>query len=385
MKNKKRIVFGIVMILLAAGLLFLGFFPELNIFAGIPVWKMILGILLVCCCVDRIVFAEHTAEHFDFIFLLALLFVLFEKEIGAACGKEANFVSPWLVIGASLLLTIGIHALLENGHIIDVEFNIEKDKDHIVTDSDFSSNLSENTVYFDLSEKQQFTAKNRLGELNVYFQNEDLCPEGQDIELCVDNAMGEMDIFVPAGWKVECRVYNKMGAADIEESKGEKTRRIILTGENKMGEVSVRHIYTGECMKKIEDFKKRLIQAVISSVCSVLIGLALYPLIFGMPLRGMPPKGNVSKVVLEYAGQNVTLTDAVEVERVLNMTAYLKYKPTKEAVISGNSMTVTITEKDGRETELTASTGEVTYMGKTHELKEDRLFVNVLEGLYFAE
>ena len=138
-------------------------------------------------------------------------------------------------------------------------------------------------------------------------------------------------------------------------------------------------------MKKIEDFKKRLIQAVISSVCSVLIGLALYPLIFGMPLRGMPPKGNVSKVVLEYAGQSVTLTDAVEVERVLNMTAYLKYKPTKEAVMSGNSMTVTITEKDGQETELTASTKEVTYMGKTHELKEDRLFVNVLEGLYFAE
>ena len=244
MKKKKRIVFGIVLILAAIGLLCFGFIPSFALFAEVKLWKVIFGLLILGGLIERLVFAKRSVERADCIFLLGLFFALFEKELSGAMGREIDLVNPWLVVLASFMLTVGTHAIFHNGHkhSFSFEFDSENGKHDVVTDSDYSSTLSENTVYFDLSEKQQFTAVNKLGQLNVYFQNEELCPEGKDIELCVDNKMGEMEIFVPAGWEVDSHIYNKLGASDIEESRGAKTRKLILTGENKMGEVVVKHI-----------------------------------------------------------------------------------------------------------------------------------------------
>ncbi|GEM_PF-1098382 len=242
MKNKKSLVFGIALILAALGLLCMGFFPELNILSGLPVWKIILGILLLLGCVDRIFFAEHPAEHFDCIFLLGLMFILFEKEIGTALGKGEDFVNNWLVIGASLLLTFGIHALLPNDHKhkFEFEFNSDDEKHGVVTGSDYSGSLSENSVYFDLSEKQQFTAENKLGQLTIHFQNEDMGDFDRPVELNVRNELGEMDIVIPDDWNIDCRINNSMGSCNVKNNDSEKLRKVIISGSNRMGEVNIR-------------------------------------------------------------------------------------------------------------------------------------------------
>ncbi|GEM_PF-5828828 len=138
-------------------------------------------------------------------------------------------------------------------------------------------------------------------------------------------------------------------------------------------------------MKKIENFKQRSIQALISAVCSILIGVCLYPLLFGMPLTGMPAKGDVKEIRLEYAGKTVTLTDAEQVSLALNMTAYLKYKPFKEATMGEKSVSMTLFTEDGEEIALTGSENEVTYKDKTHPLKQDGLFMKGITALYFGE
>ena len=138
-------------------------------------------------------------------------------------------------------------------------------------------------------------------------------------------------------------------------------------------------------MKKIEDFKPRLIQSLISAVCSILIGVALYPLLFGMPLKDMPVKSDIAEIRLEYAGETVTLTEEEDVALGLNLVAYLKYKPNRETDMGKDCVTVTITEKNGQETVIKASTKAVTYKGKTCELKEQYVFMNGMQGLFFGK
>lgn len=236
MNNKKRVLFGIVLMIAAAGLLILAFIPEAGL-AGVEVWKWFVGAVLIYWLFNNLIFGKKLKNHFDVFMPLALLFIVFEEEIAPLLGKEPDFVNNWLIFGVGALLTVGIHLLLggfdrKNVFCGNVKGHINIGKKH---DNRFSSSV----CYFDLAEGNNHSVSNRLGETNVFFQNTDMGDTETPVTLNVENELGQTTVNVPADWRVTMKVCNELGDVNTRPDLPETTREIIVTGSNRLGELSI--------------------------------------------------------------------------------------------------------------------------------------------------
>ena len=111
MKFRKRILWGIILLMLTAGLFLSVFFPEISPFYGIAVWKWFLGAVLLYWFIDHAVFGKSLCEHFDVFLPLGLGFMLFKSDIGRLSGVDFDLVNNWAVLGISVLLTVVVHLL----------------------------------------------------------------------------------------------------------------------------------------------------------------------------------------------------------------------------------------------------------------------------------
>ena len=107
MKKSNTIIFGILILIAAVGLLFYAFMPSLAIFT-VPLWKWFLAAALLYWLIKKIFFGRLLANRISVFIPLALAFMLFEPEIGALAGKGPDFVNNWLIILAAFLLDAAV-------------------------------------------------------------------------------------------------------------------------------------------------------------------------------------------------------------------------------------------------------------------------------------
>lgn len=225
MKRGKNITWGIILIIAGVAAVLLAVFPELGI-ASVPLWKWCAGALLLYWLLKKLIFGENLREHFDIFIPLALLFLLFEKNIAPLIGKEENFVNNWLILGAALLLTAAIYLLFPHKWVIG-----KKNGHH--------NRMSESTVYLDASENEPKSVSNSFGEMNVYYQNTDVGDTEQPVRLYAKNSFGELVIHVPADWCVKVKASNALGELSVRDNIVGNGREFILEGSNSFGEISV--------------------------------------------------------------------------------------------------------------------------------------------------
>lgn len=146
---------------------------------------------------------------FGVFFPAALICIMFDDLWGI------EKLTPWPVLGISILLTIGFSLIFK-----------KKPKKHC--HNDYSDNVVEDYAddavvnceatfngvnkYIRSNCLRKVNVKCVFGGVELYLDNAILAPEGASIEL--DVAFGGVDIFVPKGWKVVNNVSATFGAVD---------------------------------------------------------------------------------------------------------------------------------------------------------------------------
>lgn len=222
MRNMKKAAWGIILALAGVAVALFAIFPEYGP-VGVPVWKWLVGAGLLWWLIDNLIFGHGAREHLDIFLPLGFLFMLFEKNIAGWIGREDDFVNNWLILGAAVLLTVAVKLIFSGKRIRGSSHNT----------------LAETVIYMDAGEKKRNHVSNRLGEMNVYYQNTDIGDVSQPVILYATNRLGELVVHIPRDWKVTVRAKNRLGDISVRPNTDPAGREFILEGSNALGELAI--------------------------------------------------------------------------------------------------------------------------------------------------
>jgi len=245
MKRNNAIIIGILILIAAVGLLFYAFNPGLQVFT-VPVWKWILAAALLYWLIKKVVFGREIANKLSIFILLALGFMLFEREIGTAIGRGPDFVNNWLIILAAVMLDIAVWAIFRTKH--KKFFKSTTTRTSTVTNdcsgnaggsSQMNFKLGNHVYYVDASTQTDVNLVNQLGELNIYYQNTDMGDSNDDLNLNLVNQMGETVVHIPHNWHADVSQDSAMGDISVRSEDEVTVRTLHIRIKNNMGDVKI--------------------------------------------------------------------------------------------------------------------------------------------------
>ena len=136
-------------------------------------------------------------------------------------------------------------------------------------------------------------------------------------------------------------------------------------------------------MKK---FPKRLLLLLSEIACATLLTLFFSYMWQGIPLFGLPKAEHITTVEITDAAleETRTFTDTENIVLARSSIGCLKYR-LKDAEAGEAQITIRYTDEKGRAYEVAANEKTVFYQGKAHPLKEERVFVQIIEGIFFFD
>lgn len=158
-------------------------------------------------------------------------------------------ISPWILILASILISIGF-SLIFNKHSKKAwcshhgSDHFSHNKENIDDNNPYTKvSLSSSSKYLHSDCLKSGNFKCSLGELELYFDQVQLSPEGAEIHL--DCSLGSIILYVPKSWNVETKINITLG--DVLDKKvnvntSEGAPKLTLTGRVSLGSIEVKHI-----------------------------------------------------------------------------------------------------------------------------------------------
>ena len=227
---KKRALFAIAIILAAVSLLTDAILGAVGVsfFEGFSIGKCFLGVILASVLLNGL-FRLGAGR---FFMSAAFLFMLFEKEIAHYAGmKSENILSNRLVFFCAILLSVGFGILLSRFRRKREYRKVFKNGAKVVNNHQFS-----NTVRYADSTCPEHFYENKMGNLEVYFDNVDQYKGNAKVH--VVNRMGRIALHVPSNWHIDCNITNHMG--HVYTQKGDPDgKSIYITGSNHMGQIEI--------------------------------------------------------------------------------------------------------------------------------------------------
>lgn len=239
MNRSKNFIIGIGIISIAILLLL----SQLNILSGISIlhnitlFQLSLGILALIVFINGI-FKIRFGQIF---FSTAFFIIIFDNQLGL------TDITPWTVLAASLLLTIGMNILFPrhkykfknkiNCHSFSNNVgNLEGD------DLFFKTSFGDATKYIKSTDFKYGCFICNFGDLNIYFTDAQIPGDSATIDLNVK--FGDMDIFIPKNWKIESHINNTFGDVGIvgDHIPDENTKTIIISGDVSFGDLKILYI-----------------------------------------------------------------------------------------------------------------------------------------------
>lgn len=216
-----RIFWG-VLLLIGAAALVLGQMGYLgDVLKGISVWDILLTIFFVVTLLEGILKIRIG----EALFSIAFLIIVHDELL----GLEA--ITPWPVLGAALLGTIGLKMIFPKAgkkHGAKVVINGVAKEKGICEETRKGNSISYENVFssavkYVAGEFSNVDVENAFGSMQVYFT--DALPAGGSASVNVQSAFGSVVLYVPSSWKVVCKTEHIFG------STGEKGQ-CNLDGEN---------------------------------------------------------------------------------------------------------------------------------------------------------
>lgn len=216
MRGRKSIFWGVVLLLAAAALL-LG---RLGYLEGVGFWTILFSAILISFLVKGIVRLRIGTILFSLAFLVIVNDELLYLEA----------ITPWPVLGAALLGTIGLKILFprlgkyRGGHLVRIGSgdNMVRDYSQGGECVSYDNVFGESTKYV-WGTVSQVDVDNVFGSIQVYLTEAVL--DGGTASVNVDTVFGSTTIYVPQTWRVELNTENVFGFA-------EQTGKYNFDGEN---------------------------------------------------------------------------------------------------------------------------------------------------------
>lgn len=246
--KSKNLFWGIFFLALAVFIIA----SQLGGFGQIGVWSVLEGVLLLAI----IVYSLIKLNFFGVFIPATVLYMIFWSPLGLP------FVSPWFLLLAGLLTTIGFSIIFhkkphhetccigkgewhkdgwdkddwKDGHAPTIE-NI--DDNHPNAKVSFGS--SSKYLHGDSLQSGQFSCN--FGSLDIFFDKAQLSPEGAEIFL--DCSFGAIKLYIPKTWRVIDKISASLGGVNYNNRSAalaEDAPRLTLTGNVNLGGIEIQYI-----------------------------------------------------------------------------------------------------------------------------------------------
>lgn len=240
MKRKKEIIIGLLLIIGAVFIMVdrMGFFWDIGLF------KIIVTVILVGILIDNVIERSFGG----ILFSLAFLGILYDRPL------RIEHLTPWPILGAALLGTIGLNMIFKKKHV-DIEVKYDNtlnkhwsEKEQVIDEEcgdtvECSVSFSSAVKYIKSTHFKRAFLKSSFGNLCVYFDNAHI-GEGEEAVVQTDVHMGTLTLYIPGDWKVVLDVNTSFGNVEERGKRNIQSENRILwiTGDISFGGVEIYYI-----------------------------------------------------------------------------------------------------------------------------------------------
>ena len=237
---KNRSYFWGTFFILSAVLLILN---ALGLLAGVSIVSLILTLLLIPLIVKSIRYASFSGV----LFPLAVIAILFDKQLGI------EKLTPWPVLGIALFLSIGLSLLFPKRH----KWYKKYDGSHAIPENEFNNVSSEVSDESEINIGARFSGciryinseclkkvniVSRFAGIKLYFDNAVIDGSSAELDLNVDFA--GVDIYIPKTWRIINQADFSMGGIEekgVRTESGEE-KALIVKGRMSFGGLTVHYV-----------------------------------------------------------------------------------------------------------------------------------------------
>ena len=233
-KNSGKIFWGLLFILAAAYLVACKFWslPSISIFT----------ILLTVFLVTIIIKGIKHVNFWEILFPIAFLCILYDEPLGITT------LTPWTVLGAALLGSIGLYKMIKPKKEMHFEFEYDSDKPGVSSSEQctgenikFENHFGESIKYINSDNFCNGHFENNFGSLSVYFAHAII--QNGTATAYVENHFGEIQLYIPKEWKVVNNLEHTFGSIDESgRQEGSSASTLILKGETSFGAIEIHYI-----------------------------------------------------------------------------------------------------------------------------------------------
>lgn len=233
-----RILWGIFFILAAIYLVVgqMGLVPKVGVFS------IILTVFMIWMFIEGI----RRVNFFEILFAVAFVLIIYDKPLGITA------YTPWTVLGAALLLSIGLSMIFRGKKRKNWSVNMEGD--HFTFENDATdkkqcdgerihceNNFGSVIRYINSDNFCEADLENNFGSLAVYFDNAVI--QNPVAYVKIDNNFGETKLYLPRSWRVEEQIDRSCGSV-VYHGKNEATSQAVLRveGDTSFGAIQIYYV-----------------------------------------------------------------------------------------------------------------------------------------------
>lgn len=236
--RKRKIFWGIFFIMMAIIVVA----SKIGILPDVGVFSLLATVFLVWMAADGV---RHR-NFYEMLFAVAFLCIIYDGPLGI----EA--LTPWTVLAAALLLSIGLSLLFggkkERKHGIEFEW----DSDGVRGIGSSSEQCSgeqircENTFgsairYIHSDNFCKARLENNFGRMKIYFDNAIIQEELAEVK--IENNFGSVMLFIPKEWKVQKELDHCFGSInEYGMCLGTGSAALRLHGETNFGTIEIHYV-----------------------------------------------------------------------------------------------------------------------------------------------
>lgn len=229
--KKERLFWGLFFIIAAAFIII----SKLGMLGDIGVFSLLLTVFIAACLIKSVMYKSVGG----ILFSIAFLCIIYAKPLGI----EA--ITPWTVLGAALLGTIGASFLYHpkrdwfsyHSHHISGNETVETVND---AQLEFNTNFGGSIKYINSDDFQSAKLRCSFGSMKVYFDNA-MIQNGQAV-VQLDVSFAGMELYIPKSWRVVNNVDASFGGID-EKNHCEAAGTPVLNLVGKVSFAGVEIIY----------------------------------------------------------------------------------------------------------------------------------------------
>lgn len=216
MRNKNGIFWGLFLLLSAVILVV----SQMHLLTyTLSFWTIVFSLFLLAVLIKSLVYFSIPGS----VFSLAFLAILYAKPLGIT-----NLV-PWTILGAALLVSMGLSLILRpllfkhrpwfnykkgytrghHGPFVSFDYNAEPDMKTVdAPDVDVYVKMGNSVRYVKSDDFQTANVDVNMGEAKVYF---DHVTVKDTAEINVNVSLGGAELYIPRDWNVVKNINNNMG------------------------------------------------------------------------------------------------------------------------------------------------------------------------------